>query len=105
MAIVFYTDYLAKWLLGEVLAGLTLGSFVVIGSYVAMTGNWQMSLNEVLPLEVVLISLPPGILTSLLLLLNEFPELLFLFFLIQEKSVCISFQIRQTEILSGGMFQ
>jgi 1,4-dihydroxy-2-naphthoate octaprenyltransferase len=74
MAIVFYTDYLARWLLGELFAGLTLGSLVVIGSYIAMTGNWQMSLKEVLPLEVVLISLPPGILTSLLLFLNEFPD-------------------------------
>jgi 1,4-dihydroxy-2-naphthoate octaprenyltransferase len=74
IAIVFYTDYLAKWLVGELFAGLTLGSLVVIGSYIAMTGNWQMPLNDVLPLEVLLVSLPPGILTSLLLFLNEFPD-------------------------------
>jgi 1,4-dihydroxy-2-naphthoate octaprenyltransferase len=74
IAILFYTDYLARWLLGELFAGLTLGSLVVIGSYIAMTGNWRMSLKDVLPLEVVLISLPPGILTSLLLFLNEFPD-------------------------------
>ncbi|MDR4989244.1 MAG: UbiA family prenyltransferase, partial [Bacteroidales bacterium] len=29
---------------------------------------------EVLPLEVLLVSIPPGILTALLLLLNEFPD-------------------------------
>ena len=74
IAIVFYTDFLAKWLLGELFAGLTLGSLVVIGTYIAMTGNWQQPISDVLPLEVLLISLPPGILTSLLLFLNEFPD-------------------------------
>jgi 1,4-dihydroxy-2-naphthoate octaprenyltransferase len=74
IVIVFYTDYLAKWLLGELFAGLTLGSLVVIGSYIAMTGNWQMPIHDALPLEVLLVSLPPGILTSLLLFLNEFPD-------------------------------
>lgn len=74
IAIVFYTDYLAKWLLGELFAGLTLGSLVVIGTYIAMTAHWQQPISDVLPLEVLLVSLPPGILTSLLLFLNEFPD-------------------------------
>jgi len=35
-AIVFYTKLLARLLLGELFAGLTLGSLVVIGTFVAM---------------------------------------------------------------------
>ena len=66
MAARFYTSYLARWLLGEFFSGLTLGTFVVLGSYMAITGT--------LNLEVVLISIPPGILTFLLLFLNEFPD-------------------------------
>ena len=62
----FYTSHLARWLLGEFFSGLTLGTFVVLGSYMAMTGT--------LNLNVVLISIPPGILTFLLLFLNEFPD-------------------------------
>lgn len=73
-AIVYYTPLLAKLLLGELFAGLALGSLVVIGAYIAMTGAPGLSITEVLPLEVVLISIPPGILTALLLLLNEFPD-------------------------------
>lgn len=74
IAIVFYTDFLARWLLGELFAGLTLGSAVVVGSYIGMTGNPSMMVSELLDLEVVLVSIPPGILTSLLLFLNEFPD-------------------------------
>ncbi len=74
IAIVYYTPLLAKLLLGELFAGLALGSLVVIGAYIAMTGSPGLSISEVLPLEVLLISIPPGILTALLLLLNEFPD-------------------------------
>lgn len=73
-AIVYYTPLLAKLLLGELFAGLALGSLVVVGAYIAMTAAPDMAITEVLPLEVLLISLPPGILTALLLLLNEFPD-------------------------------
>ncbi len=73
-AIVYYTPLLAKMLLGELFAGLALGSLVVIGAYIAMTGSPGLSIAEILPLEVLLISIPPGILTALLLLLNEFPD-------------------------------
>ena len=31
LAVRFYTSHLAKWLIGELVSGLTLGSFVVIG--------------------------------------------------------------------------
>lgn len=74
-SILFYTNFLAKILLGEFFAGLTLGTFVVLGSYVVMTASPGMAVRELFPLDVVLMSVPPGILTSLLLLINEFPDL------------------------------
>ncbi len=74
LTIVFYTNFLAKILMGEILAGLTLGSMVVLGTYIAMVASPSMSLSQFIPQEVWLISIPPGILTSLLLLLNEFPD-------------------------------
>jgi 1,4-dihydroxy-2-naphthoate octaprenyltransferase len=66
LATVFYTSHLARVSLGELTAGTCLGTFVVLGTYFAMAGtvNW----------EVVWLSIPPGILTALLLLLNEFPD-------------------------------
>lgn len=66
IAVRFYTTHLARWLLGEFAAGLTLGSLVVIGVYYALT--------RTLTFEVVWISIPPGLLTFLLLFLNEFPD-------------------------------
>ena len=63
LTIVTYTNFLAKILMGEIFAGLTLGSMVVLGTYIAMVANPTMEF-----------SIPPGILTSLLLLLNEFPD-------------------------------
>lgn len=66
VASVFYTSHFTRWMLGELVAGTTLGSFVVIGTYFAQTSQ--------LPLDVVLVSVPPGVLTALLLLLNEFPD-------------------------------
>ena len=67
LATVLYTSHLAKVLMGELAAGLTLGTFVVLGTYFSMTGT--------LALPVVLASVTPGILTALLLLLNEFPDM------------------------------
>jgi len=64
---VFYTSHLAKIAMGELLAGLCLGSLVVVGAYLAIAGDITST--------VLLISAPPGILTSLLLFLNEFPDL------------------------------
>ncbi|MCD6308711.1 MAG: prenyltransferase, partial [Candidatus Latescibacteria bacterium] len=63
---VFYTDYLARWMLGEIVSGLTLGSLVVIGAYFVQTGAFTPG--------IVWISIPPGLLTLELLLLNEFPD-------------------------------
>jgi 1,4-dihydroxy-2-naphthoate octaprenyltransferase len=66
LATVFYTSHLARWTLGELAAGTCLGTFVVLGTYYSMVGTvgW----------EIVWLSIPPGILTALLLLLNEFPD-------------------------------
>jgi 1,4-dihydroxy-2-naphthoate octaprenyltransferase len=66
LAIRFYTSHLAKWLVGEVISGLTLGSFVVIGAHYALT--------SFMTLDIIYISIVPGILTALLLFLNEFPD-------------------------------
>ncbi len=66
-AIRFYTTHLAKWLMGEWAAGFTLGFLVVLGVFHALTGH--------ITLEAAYIAIPPGILTSLLLLLNELPDI------------------------------
>ncbi|MFO7924572.1 MAG: prenyltransferase [Bacteroidales bacterium] len=74
LTIVFYTPVLARFMLGEFFSGLTLGTFVVIGTYIAMTASPGMAVSQILTSELILISIPPGILTSLLLLINEFPD-------------------------------
>ena len=66
LSIRFYTTHFSHWLLGELLSGMALGSFVVLGVYFA--------LSSTLTVQVVIVSIPPGILTSLLLFLNEFPD-------------------------------
>jgi 1,4-dihydroxy-2-naphthoate octaprenyltransferase len=66
LAVRFYTSHLARWLLGELLSGLTLGSFVVIGAHYALT--------RFMTTDIIYIALVPGILTALLLFLNEFPD-------------------------------
>jgi len=73
-SVLFYTNFLAKRVLGELFAGLALGTFVVLGTYIAMTASPGMTIKGLLPVEVIWISIPPGILTSLLLLINQFPD-------------------------------
>lgn len=73
-AVVFYTNFLAKHLLGEFFTGLTLGSLVVFGTVIALTANQQTPISLFFNSELILISIPPGILTFLLLFLNEFPD-------------------------------
>jgi len=73
-AVLFYTNFLAKHVLGELFAGLSLGTLVVLGTYISMTASPEMPVSHLLPSEVVWISIPPGILTSLLLLINQFPD-------------------------------
>jgi 1,4-dihydroxy-2-naphthoate polyprenyltransferase len=66
LAIRFYTSHLARWGIGELVSGLTLGSFVVIGSHYALA--------SFMTADILYISLIPGLLTALLLFLNEFPD-------------------------------
>ncbi len=73
-SVLFYTNFLSKRILGELFAGLALGTLVVLGTYVAMTSSPEMALKGLFPKEVIWISIPPGILTSLLLLINQFPD-------------------------------
>jgi 1,4-dihydroxy-2-naphthoate octaprenyltransferase len=73
-SVLFYTNFLAKRILGELFAGLALGTLVVLGTYLAMTGSPGLPLEGLFPKEVIWISIPPGILTSLLLLINQFPD-------------------------------
>ncbi|MCP4602829.1 MAG: prenyltransferase [Proteobacteria bacterium] len=65
-ATVFYTSHMSRWMLGELAAGACLGTFVVLGTYFAQAAT--------LTPTVIWLSIPPGILTALLLLLNEFPD-------------------------------
>ena len=67
VVIYFYTSFLTKWLVGELWAGLGLGTLPVIGTYFIQTGNFN--------LEILVVSLVPGFLTANLLFLNEFPDL------------------------------
>ncbi len=62
----FYNVYLSKWLMGEIFAGLCFGPLLVLGSYYVQTGRYSW--------ETFIASLAPGILTSNLLFLNEFPD-------------------------------
>jgi 1,4-dihydroxy-2-naphthoate polyprenyltransferase len=73
-SIVFYTGFLARYMLGELFSGLALGSLVVLGTYISMNAAPGMSLRSMIPAEVSWLSVPPGILTALLLLINEFPD-------------------------------
>ena len=65
--IYIYTSHLAKWMIGEIWAGLGLGVLPVLGTYFIQTGYYS--------LEGLIASLAPGILTANLLFLNEFPDI------------------------------
>ena len=62
----FYNVYLSKWFMGEIFAGVGFGPLLVLGSYYVQTGRYSW--------ETLVASLAPGILTSNLLFLNEFPD-------------------------------
>jgi len=67
LAAYFYTPFFSRWYVGELLAGLGLGTLVVSGAYFVQTGGYRW--------EALVVALPPGFLTANLLLLNEFPDL------------------------------
>lgn len=62
----FYNVCLSRWMMGELFAGLNLGTLLILGAYFVQTGRYGW--------EAVVASLAPGLLTSNLLLLNEFPD-------------------------------
>ena len=62
----FYSPLISKVGLGEVVTGLNFGPIMTIGSYFVISG--------VFSLKAFLVGLPAGILTSLLLLVNEIPD-------------------------------
>jgi 1,4-dihydroxy-2-naphthoate octaprenyltransferase len=66
-AVYFYTDFLARYALGEVFAGLGLGSLPVLGASFVQTEHYSI--------QAVAGAIPAGILTFNLLLINEFPDL------------------------------
>jgi len=74
-SIVFYTNLLARIMLGELFAGLALGTLVVLGTYISMTASPGTPVNMLVPAEVLWLSIPPGILTALLLFINQFPDM------------------------------
>lgn len=67
LVIYFYTSFLTKWLIGELWAGLGLGTLPVLGTYFIQTGEYS--------LDAFIASLAPGFLTANLLFLNEFPDI------------------------------
>lgn len=65
--IYFYTTHFARWLAGELCAGLGLGALPVLGAYFVQTGFYSWT--------AVAASVPALILTHNLLFLNEFPDM------------------------------
>ncbi|MBI2855156.1 MAG: prenyltransferase [Chloroflexi bacterium] len=66
MSVLFYTQHMTRWGIGEFFAGLGLGMLPVLGMYYVQTGEYT--------LEGIVASVPSGILTHNLLFLNEFPD-------------------------------
>ena len=66
LVIYFYTSYLTKYLIGELWAGLGLGTLPVLGTYFIQTGSYSLG--------ALVASVAPGLLTANLLFLNEFPD-------------------------------
>jgi 1,4-dihydroxy-2-naphthoate octaprenyltransferase len=65
-SVYFYTPVLSKLRIGEVFAGLSLGTLPVMGAYFVQTGAFN--------LPALVASIPSWVLTHNLLLLNEFPD-------------------------------
>ena len=66
-SVYFYTDFLARYALGEIFAGLGLGFLPILGAHFVQTGHYSV--------DALAAAIPAGILTFNLLLLNEFPDL------------------------------
>ena len=66
ISIYFYNTFFSKRIMGEFIAGFNFGPLLVLGAYFVQTGHYSI--------EALVASLAPGILTSNLLLVNEFPD-------------------------------
>ena len=64
--VLLYTTHLARWRMGELAAGLGLGTLPVLGAYFVQTGAYSWN--------AAVAAIPSGILVHNLLLLNEFPD-------------------------------
>ena len=63
----FYTTFLSKWRVGEVSAGLGMGTLPVLGAFFVQSGMYTV--------PALIAAIPSGILVHNLLLLNEFPDI------------------------------
>ena len=64
--VLFYTDVLAKMGIGEIAAGVGLGTLPVVGTALVQDGTWVSA--------AIAASIPAFLMTFNLLLLNEFPD-------------------------------
>ncbi len=67
LSIYLYSSVISKLMLGEFFAGLNFGPLVSVGAYFTQTGALSWA--------AFIAGMVPGILTSVLLYLNEFPDL------------------------------
>jgi 1,4-dihydroxy-2-naphthoate octaprenyltransferase len=73
ISILSYTDYLTRFLANELISGFILGTIVILGTYLALIHVPYVPLLAAIPVDVFLISLIPGFLTALLLIIVRFP--------------------------------
>src|SRR5712692_1352835 len=66
ISVIGYSQFFAKWGLGEFIAALNFGPFMLLGTYYVQTGT--------ISLEPIIIGLILGILTAGILYINEFPD-------------------------------
>jgi len=62
----FYSTHFAKWMVGELCAGLGMGALPVVGAFFVQAGYYSTT--------VIVASIIPLILVSILLLINQFPD-------------------------------
>ena len=66
VCVLLYTTHLTRWRIGEIAAGLGMGTLPILGAYFVQTGAYTW--------EAVVAAIPSGILVHNLLLINEFPD-------------------------------
>ncbi len=66
LSIYFYTTWLSRWYVGEIVTGLNFGPLMVQGGYFIMTGHYGV--------KALAAGMVPGVLVGTLLFLNEFPD-------------------------------